>query len=407
MSAIYTRAVATIIALTGTSAENGLPGVPPTARNRTAKYAAPGLYITERSFLDQLLQNHTYNDVDVDCVYNTRAWTYQERLLSNRSIIFLKEQVYFRCKKHLVCEDRAGSDDLTFYTLETIRTQSAGLKARAERQGNYSPFEEFQWYERIIVEYTSKRMGFPDDIINAFTGVQTELQHMFGWTFIAGLPESLADLALLWTPVTKIKRRLTSSHQPSWSWSGWVGAVRYADLVRPGSRPLGSLFRSLGTRNLAKSGKCTFGCMSVKLGAFELVKTPSKLLDPFGSSLITEDSYYIFDKKKRRCGILIGLSDEAALDTKSGELKLLQLSVWRVNNSIVRCGPVIARLLEDGTLADEDLYHKDFRDEEWCTLNIMLVQPMGASSYERISIGQMHADAWYKGGQTWDEFKVQ
>jgi hypothetical protein len=47
--------------------------------------------------------------------------------------------------------------------------------------------------------------------------------------------------------------------------------------------------------------------MSVHLSAVELVKAPKGLMDPFESSLVTEDSYYIFDRNKRRCGMLLGL----------------------------------------------------------------------------------------------------
>jgi hypothetical protein len=197
MCSIYSCAVATIIALSGDSADAGLPGIPPTARNTTATFVAPELHMVERSSLENMLKNHTYDHVDADCVYNTRAWTFQERLLSNRSIYFLGEQLYFYCKKHLLCEDRYVSDDTDFYTLDKMRTASAGLKTLNTRAGTYSPFDEFRWYERIIVEYTAKRMGFPDDIINAFTSIQTALSRMFDWSFVAGLPSSLLDLALL------------------------------------------------------------------------------------------------------------------------------------------------------------------------------------------------------------------
>jgi hypothetical protein len=406
MCSIYSCAVATIVALSGDSADAGLPGIPPTARNTTVTFVTPGLHMVERSFLEKMLRNHTYDNVDADCVYNTRAWTFQERLLSNRSIYFLGEQVYFHCKKHLLCEDRYVSDDTAFYTLEKMRASSAGLRAKATRAGTYSPLDEFRWYEQIIVEYTAKKMGYPDDIINAFTGIQTELSRMFDWSFVAGLPSSLLDIALLWTPATTIERRITVSQQPSWSWSGWIGRVRYADLVRPGHRPLSPLFRSLGTRNLDTPGKIVFDVMSVPLGAFGLVKTPKGLMDPFESSLVTEDSYYVFDSSKRRCGILIGLSENDLIATRVEDLRLLALSAWKSNNSLTKHGPLIAHLLSDGNRSDEELYDHTFRDAEWCTYNVMVVRLVGVV-YERVAVGQLHADAWSQLGETWGRFAVQ
>jgi hypothetical protein len=345
MCAIYSCAMATMVALTGDSADDGLPGIPPTARNTTATFVAPALHMVERSSLENMLANHTYDGVDVDCVYNTRAWTFQERLLSNRSIYFLGEQVYFHCKKQLLCEDRYISDDTRFYTLDKMRTTSVELKSKTTRAGIYSPLDEFRWYEEIIAEYTAKKMGYPDDILNAFTGIQTMLTRMFDWAFVGGLPTSLLHLALLWTPVTTIERRMTASQQPSWSWSGWIGRIRYADLVRPGHRPISSLFKSVATHHFDTPGTIVFSTRSVPSKEFELTKTPKGLFDPFQSSPspISEDSYYVFDRSKRRCGLLIGLPKEHTVSVASDNLKLLALSAWKSNNSLTKNGPVISR----------------------------------------------------------------
>ncbi|KAI4644524.1 hypothetical protein J4E93_006429 [Alternaria ventricosa] len=407
MCAIYSCAMATIVALNGDSADAGLPGIPPTTRNTTATFVTPGLHMVERSSLENVLANHTYDGVDVDCIYNTRAWTFQERLLSNRSIYFLGEQVYFHCKKQLLCEDRYISDDTSFYTLDKMRTTSAELKSKTARVGTYSPLDEFRWYEEIVAEYTAKKMGFPDDILNAFTGIQTMLSRMFDWPFVGGLPTSLLDLALLWTPVTTIERRLTASQQPSWSWSGWIGRVRYADLVRPGHRPISSLFRPLAKHQLAMPATIVFECMSVPLKAFELSKAPKGLFDPFQStsSPITEDSYYVFDSNKRRCGMLIGLPQEHVLSIASRGLKLLALSAWKSNNSLIKNGPVISHLSDNGYTSDEEVYDQAFRDAEWCTYNVMLVRSVGGA-YERVAVGQMHVDAWHGAGETRGRFAV-
>jgi hypothetical protein len=90
---------------------------------------------------------------------------------------------------------------------------------------------------------------------------------------------------------------------------------------------MSSLFRPLGTRNLDTPGTIVFGSMSVHLSVVELVKAPKGLMDPFESSLVTEDSYYIFDRNKRRCGMLLGLSKKDALARNVEDLRLLALSV--------------------------------------------------------------------------------
>jgi hypothetical protein len=169
---------------------------------------------------------------------------------------------------------------------------------------------------------------------------------------------------------------------------------------------MSSLFRQLGTRNLDTPSTIVFGSMSVHLSAVELVKAPKGLMDPFESSLVTEDSYYIFDRNKRRCGMLIGLSKKDALARNVEDLRLLALSVWKSNNSLTRHGPLIAHLLDDGNRSDEDLYDQAFRDAEWCTYNVMLVRLVGVA-YERVAVGQIHADAWSELDKTWGKFAVQ
>ncbi|CBY02195.1 hypothetical protein LEMA_P009820.1 [Plenodomus lingam JN3] len=402
MCSIYSRAVATIISLSGTCADAGLPGIPPTARNTTAMYVCPGLHIAQRSILDQMMK--TYNYDSEDCVYNTRAWTFQERLLSNRSIIFVDEQVYFHCKQHLVCEDRCNKDDTDFYTLDNMRTSSVMLRSKAE---TYSPLDEFRWYEQIVIEYTTKRMGWPDDIINAFTGIQTELSNMFNWTFTAGLPTSLLDLALLWTPISTIERRLTSFQQPSWSWSGWLGRIRYTDLIRHGHRPITPLFKPLGTKTLAEPAKLVLNCPSIHLSPFTLAKTPNALFDPFESSLISPTSSFLFDKHNRRCGILIGWCGDTTDSNCLGPLHLVQLSAWKTNNSLMVNGPLLAHLQDDGNRVEERLFDDAFSDFEWCTYNVMLVRPVDAVAYERVAIGQIHVDAWRQAGEALKAFVVQ
>jgi hypothetical protein len=138
--------------------------------------------------------------------------------------------------------------------------------------------------------------------------------------------------------------------------------------------------------------------------AFELVKAPKGFLDPFEISLITEDSYYVFDSKKRRCGMLIGFSEKYELVSRVENLRLLALSLWKSNNSLTKHEPLIAHLSDDGNHSDEELYNEAFRDAEWCTYNVMLIRSVGVA-YERIAVSQMHVDAWSELGETWEKVR--
>ncbi|KAJ8114925.1 hypothetical protein OPT61_g3310 [Boeremia exigua] len=394
MSSIYSCAVATIICLSGSSADVGLPGIPPTARNASIVPIAPGLSIVERTPLERMLNEHSYGTDEY--VYNTRAWTFQERLLSSRSIMFSNEQVYFQCKKELLCEDRYGRDysDSALFTLEKARVWSSNNKARNKP---YSLLEEFRWYEEVISEYTAKRMGYPADIINAFTGVQTQLGKMFDWTFREGLPEPLLDLALLWTPLESTERRTTDFDHPSWSWAGWVGRVHYKDLVRPLHLPIGQAFHALTTLKVDTDNLQTlrFAGETVQLSAFNLSKCQKRLSNSHYGVQVTPHTHFLFDQQNHRCGILHGLQDSHVNSQiqPNAPMILLRLSHWKRVNAIYRNGPVITHLNDSQYEISEDLFDKKFADVEWCTLNVLCVKWWGAGWY-RVGVGQVHKEAW-------------
>ncbi|KAJ4294198.1 hypothetical protein N0V90_007888 [Kalmusia sp. IMI 367209] len=90
MDRIYQEAIVTIIAASGTDAHSGLPGVIPTSRNtqRLVKEIVPGLHMTTIQDLDFWLRPSKYSQ---------RGWTMQEEVLSRRKLIFINNQVYFRC----------------------------------------------------------------------------------------------------------------------------------------------------------------------------------------------------------------------------------------------------------------------------------------------------------------------
>lgn len=90
----------------------------------------------------------------------------------------------------------------------------------------------FVAYVQLVLGYTRRRIGRPDDGLNAVAGILDVLQRYFKeeWkTLHFGLPQELFDMALLWTPGGLCKRPDTwisqSSKLPSWSWTGWMSNV--------------------------------------------------------------------------------------------------------------------------------------------------------------------------------------
>lgn len=88
-------------------------------------------------------------------------------------------------------------------------------------------------YVGTLWEYSNRMLSFDTDVINAFTGVLEILHRRLvgnddlvntGSRSICGLPTAIFDWALLWEPVSPLKRR-SNALWPSWSWCGWNGRI--------------------------------------------------------------------------------------------------------------------------------------------------------------------------------------
>lgn len=222
MDLVYQRAKLTIIAAHGTDAGAGLPGVREGSRP-ILQHIAKVRSMRLANVLPGL-------DSSVDSTFwNTRAWTYQERLLSARRLYFTKNQVFFECNHGEFREDM--SIDPHAETMPGVVDYGArsGLRGGTGYRIVSHKTLNLDIYDKIISEYTSRSLSYQEDILNALQGVTNILSRdLFNNSpFVFGIPLCLLDLGLLWQPAGLLRRRCRSVHSerhfPSWSWTGWVG----------------------------------------------------------------------------------------------------------------------------------------------------------------------------------------
>jgi hypothetical protein len=141
----------------------------------------------------------------------TRGWTFQERILFRRCLVFAGNRIYFQC--HKINYDDTGIGWSSDWRKSPLHTM-AEVKDRPIR-----------FYMKCVESYTGRNLSFPEDIIKAFDGGSGLLAWSTCAPFFFGLPSSHFDFALLWRPHEgKVRRRgnpETDTHFPSWSWSGW------------------------------------------------------------------------------------------------------------------------------------------------------------------------------------------
>jgi hypothetical protein len=260
MSAIYRGAYATIVALSGRCADSGLPRVnvkrfqkfPDTTFLQTS-YTIDGICVgTIMPTLRQQIGRSTWA---------TRAWTYQEALLSPRCIYFSQHQVYFECNIRQCCESiddsasafhsmtRENLSPLTYaepaatlgrgvfrnpffgytdysITQSMLRAQEVSQKRTDYREVMRPPKQDFRGllgYDQLITHYSNRKMTNQSDGLNAVSGILQQLQEEYFHEkgFFYGIPCADIQLGLLWKFRTS-RRRLEF---PSWTWAGHHGLM--------------------------------------------------------------------------------------------------------------------------------------------------------------------------------------
>lgn len=275
MAAVYGNAVINIVASTNFSPDGGLPGVgsTPRARSQVVKQIQ-GLSVGA-VFHDS---RQPYHEIE-DAIWNSRAWTFQERHLSQRAVYFTASQLYFTCPHGTACEDTVPTSTrdlkptvpvdrpkfeeaiypLMFYiwsdptqtefpnkrfklagtgtesdtlvsTREELPTPTyRAMPVAAYRSGTLPMEGETLWktYREAVNMYTKRKMTWQSDAINAFQGVTDLISQGVNTTFWYGIPEFAFDQALLWYPQEPLTRRTYLGAAPSWSWAGWEGHTKY------------------------------------------------------------------------------------------------------------------------------------------------------------------------------------
>ncbi|KIJ05553.1 hypothetical protein PAXINDRAFT_141221, partial [Paxillus involutus ATCC 200175] len=255
MSAIYNGAWATLICVSGQSAQSGMP------RIGTSNGIIPQLAyeIGGRKLLSVM---PTLSRQLSQSPWMKRAWTYQEGLLSPRRIFFTSHQVYFECNCTQSCESLDDSSSPFHLQSDEQRRSSLdknlpayldnGLDDGIERilgQGVLrDPFRSLStahWtpadddntlvrYMKLLHAYTSKKMTQDSDSIHAFSAVLAHLSKTdYKEGFLHGLPVQELPRALLWTHANQPRRR---SSFPAWTWAGWEGTVK--PILPKGARSL-------------------------------------------------------------------------------------------------------------------------------------------------------------------------
>lgn len=159
----------------------------------------------------------------------TRAWVYQERLLSRRLLHFAADEMIWECHTETDCECSliASRDPIVKDRKERGITDDEGLSDRSifeiltSGEQRDSDAETQRWYQ-LIKNYTLLNITNDEDRLPAFSGIASSL--IEAENYVAGIRKSYAVRDLLWFSLASTKPRRAHSYlAPSWSWASIIG----------------------------------------------------------------------------------------------------------------------------------------------------------------------------------------
>ncbi|KAF4996593.1 hypothetical protein FDECE_12362 [Fusarium decemcellulare] len=264
MDFIYGGAEVTIIAASGTSEDQGLPGIGATKRSKQQAVELPGFTI--------LSTGPDPTAHITESKWWTRGWTFQEAFLSPRKLVFTKYQTYFECMEVSWNESigglefiespeqvdfggfwKASSFLMNPYSVRTISRKywdggylkECGTLHVGSRKTHKMLRHRHHELLKLAEQYSSRELTFDCDSLNAFSGVLRFLErnslpptlHLCGLPYVAlGSTDDEAvgmylTASLCWYHLasSSIRRRCEF---PSWTWAGWAGPIRSIRLYK-------------------------------------------------------------------------------------------------------------------------------------------------------------------------------
>ncbi|EWZ48990.1 hypothetical protein FOZG_04454 [Fusarium oxysporum Fo47] len=158
----------------------------------------------------------------LDLPLSKRAWVFQERLLSPRTLHFALDRISWECDRSRnlteYLPEGAGNDEWTGF--DCLYQSAYSIRER----GNL-----FTFYYDLVLPYTDRQLSHPhEDKLVAFAAVARRCVSWFGNDYCAGIFRSTMPHALLWEmfPEGPIKRSKVY-RAPSWSWASMDCRVNF------------------------------------------------------------------------------------------------------------------------------------------------------------------------------------
>lgn len=241
MCHVYRSALVTLAAVDSASAETGLfrsvPGrkFHKLDRNTIADASSEQIFARptqSHSFGDKFRHGPSPENYMVPDGLNTRAWTFQETLLSPRILWFTAYELVWTCCTGMACECSTIVKKSSLITNRASEDSSAAQEPtfNFHLRTKLSFADKTDWasqWLKLVNAYTKRALTFPSDRLPALSGIAALLAENVGGCYYAGMREvGLVD-QLMWTAdrhpqydeVSDTTELIHEYYAPSWSWA--------------------------------------------------------------------------------------------------------------------------------------------------------------------------------------------
>jgi len=168
MDLVYASALVTIIVAAGEDADSPLPGIREGSRTVFQGHVEVG----KKLFLMQTAMQLNSRNL-ANSKWNSRRWTFQERLLSRRAFIFTSDQVYFNCETSTWMEE-------AIFELEHPKF-SFCTQIGCSNEGDIGePKFSNKAFRTYISQYSERQFSYPADYLPGFLGIIRRMEHNTG-----------------------------------------------------------------------------------------------------------------------------------------------------------------------------------------------------------------------------------
>ncbi|OAL01605.1 HET-domain-containing protein [Phaeosphaeriaceae sp. SRC1lsM3a] len=252
MASIYNNGFLTIA---GTKSANGRGGLfSPTPDIRVAGTTPEGekysIFFRERidHHIDNILESAGMISSERYYPLLSRAWVYQERMLSTRVLHFGRYEVFFECKSAVQCE----CDSIRFHgggtetPIPLIKIEYADALADYSEGYDGAALANVQYqgarmWRSMVSCYTALKLTKSKDRLPAFGGLARQMAAHRRTRYVAGLWEDSLSNDLLWEVYTTSKLKTVRPeprNAPTWSWAsiesaagvGYLDDIGFTDL---------------------------------------------------------------------------------------------------------------------------------------------------------------------------------